>query len=67
MEKSINENIMPEIRLFPTLDRVAGFIGRVVSLGHVAETCLSEHKRGAAEMLDSQLYDQPTLPFEAEA
>lgn len=54
MEKSINENIMPEIRLFPLLDKVAEFVGRIA--GHGAKT-------GAAEMLDAHLYEQPELPF----
>lgn len=56
MEKSINENIMPEIRLFPVLDRVAEFVGRVIGGGR---------KTGAAEMLDQHLDYQPELPFPA--
>ena len=62
MEKSINENIMPEIRLFPVLDKIVGFVGRVAALGSTTELCLSEHRRGTAEMLDNTL-DQPELPF----
>jgi hypothetical protein len=58
VEKSINENIMPEIRLFPVLDKIVGFVGRIAALGATTELCLSEHKRGAAEMLDA-----PQLPF----
>jgi len=52
-----------EFRVLPTLDKVAGFIGRVVSLGTTTELCLSEHKSGAAEMLDQHLDAQPELPF----
>ena len=49
---------MPEIRLFPVLDKIVGFVGRIAALGATTELCLSEHKRGAAEMLDA-----PQLPF----
>jgi hypothetical protein len=56
------EPIFPEIRIIEPFKALRGFVGRVAALGATTELCLSEHKRGAAEMLDNAL-DQPQLPF----
>lgn len=58
MEK--DPNIMPEFTLFPRLERVAGFIKRLVTfLPTDAPDYMSEHYRGGAAMLDRELYDNP--------
>lgn len=62
MEDKPFENYQPH--LFPRIERVIEAVGKVLMLGHVTEPCLTEHKRGAAEMLDKVMYDQPTLPLE---
>ena len=51
------------IDLFPRITKVAEGIKKVLNLGRVTEPCLSEHKRGAAEMLDEALDEQLTLEF----
>lgn len=43
------------IDIFPRITKVAEGIKKVLNLGRITEPCLSEHKRGAAEMLDTQL------------
>ncbi len=45
-------------------DRAGAFLSGVWNAGRHVELCLSEHKRGGAEMLDRVMYDQPTLPLE---
>ena len=56
MEKE--PDIMPNFDLFPKIERVANFIKRLVSfLPTAAPDYMSEHYRGAAAQLDSQLYD----------
>lgn len=50
------------IDLLLPLRVVAQTLGRIAALGTRTEMCLSEHKRGAAEMLDQHL-DAPQLPF----
>ena len=52
------------IDLFPRITKVAEGVKKILNLGRVTELCLSEHKRGAAEMLDQALDNQPELPFE---
>lgn len=59
----MEKNIMPEFHLFPRIERVIEVVGKVLMLGHVTEPCLTEHKRGAAEMLDEALDNQPELDF----
>lgn len=54
----------PKFDLFPRITKVAEGVKKVLNLGRVTEPCLSEHKRGAAEMLDEALDNQPELPFE---
>lgn len=52
---------MPEIVLFPLLDRVTKVARYVVdfALHHHSELHIEEPKRGAAEALDVALYDNP--------
>jgi len=54
----------PKFDLFPRITKVAEGIKRIALAGSRTELCLTEHKRGAAEMLDKVMYDQPTLPLE---
>lgn len=57
-------NIMPELHLFPRLERAGAFLSGVWNAGRQVELCLSEHRRGASVMLDEALDNQPELPFE---
>ena len=50
----------PKKALKTVVSRVQGFL----ALGHTTELCLTEHKRGAAEMLDNAMDNQPELPFD---
>lgn len=50
--------------LFPRLERAGAFLSSVWNAGHVTELCLTEHKTGAAEMLDQHSAAQPELPFD---
>lgn len=52
------------IDIFPRITKVAEGIKKILNLGRVTEPCLSEHKRGAAEMLDRAMDNQPELPFD---
>lgn len=54
----------PKFDLFPRITKVAEGIKRIALAGSRTELCLTEHKRGGAEMLDRVMYDQPTLPLE---
>lgn len=54
----------PKFDLFPRITKVAEGIKRIALAGSRTELCLTEHKRGAAEMLDEALDNQPELPFE---
>ena len=56
------EPIFPRIEIINPLKALTSFVGRIAALGATTELCLSEHKRGAAEMLDQHL-DAPQLPF----
>ena len=61
------EQQWPEIKIVDIKalkERAGAFLRGVLRAGSVTELCLSEHKRGAAEMLDKVMYDQPTLPLE---
>lgn len=52
------ESIMPSIELFPRFTRIATAVGRFLAPQKL-DLCTSTHiKRSAAEMLDSELYDQ---------
>lgn len=51
-------NIMPELHLFPRLERAGAFLSNIWNMGHVTELCLSEHRRGASVMLDEHLEPQ---------
>lgn len=62
MEKQPFDGYKPN--LFPRIQRAGEAIRTVLRAGHVTELCLSEHKRGAAEMLDNAMDNQPELPFE---
>ena len=53
----------PTFNLFPRLTKVAEGVKKIALLGSRTELCLSEHKRGAAEMLDQALDNQLTLEF----
>ena len=56
----VDKNIMPEIELFPRLERVGHFIKRLVTfLPLEAPDHMSEHYRGGAALLDRELYDIP--------
>lgn len=58
MEK--DKNPFPVIDLFPQLTRVGRFLGRLVSFcPSEAPLYMSNHYRGAAAMLDAELYDNP--------
>lgn len=49
--------------LFPRLERVGAFLGRLVRfLPLEAPDYMSNHNRGAAAMLDRELYDKPAEP-----
>jgi hypothetical protein len=59
--------VFPEIKIVDVKamrERAGAFLSGVWNAGSVTEPCLTEHKRGAAEMLDKVMYDQPTLPLE---
>jgi hypothetical protein len=57
--------IFPQIDLFPRITRVAKAIGRVLTpYPQEAPDYMSNHYRGASEMLDHHLNYQPMLPFE---
>lgn len=61
------EQIFPEIKVVDIKalkDRAGAFLGGVWNAGRHVELCLSEHKRGAAEILDNAMDNQPQLPFE---
>lgn len=58
----MEQDIFPRIEIFNPLKALTSFVGRIAALGTRTEMCLSEHKRGAAEMLDQHL-DAPQLPF----
>lgn len=47
-----DKNIMPELTLFPRLEKVASFIKRVLPEPEIND-------RGASDMLDRMLYDLP--------
>lgn len=54
-----DRNPFPEIHIFPRLERVGRFMGRLFSFLPVeAPDYMSEHNRGAAPALDRALYDQ---------
>ena len=59
----MEKDIFPRIEIFNPLRAISGFVGHIAALGTRTEMCLSEHKRGAAEMLDQALETQPQLPF----
>lgn len=59
----MEQDIFPRIEIFNPLKALTSFVGRIAALGATTELCLSEHKRGAAEMLDQHLEAQPELPF----
>ena len=62
------EQQWPEIKIVDInalKERAGAFLSGVWNAGRHVELCLSEHKRGAAEMLDAALDNQPELPFEA--
>jgi hypothetical protein len=58
----VEKDIFPEFTIFEPIKALRAFVGRIAALGATTELCLSEHKRGAAEMLDQQL-QTPQLPF----
>lgn len=58
----MEKDVFPRIEIFNPIKAITSFVGRVAALGATTELCLSEHKRGAAEMLDQAL-DAPQLPF----
>lgn len=63
-EKQAFDNYNPT--LFPRLERAAEVIGSAIKFvvsPLKTELCLSEHKRGAAEMLDEGLYHQYEIEF----
>jgi len=53
----------PKFDLFPRITKVAEGIKRIALAGSRTELCLTEHKRGAAQMLDQALDNQLTLEF----
>ena len=53
----------PNFTPFPRIQKVIDGVKKIALLGARTELCLSEHKRGAAEMLDQHLDAQPELPF----
>jgi hypothetical protein len=58
MEK--DPNPMPELTLFPRLEKLGRCLGRLVSfLPAQAPDHMSNHYRGGAAMLDRELYDDP--------
>lgn len=65
-----DRNPMPEMVLFPRVQRAAEFIKRLVSFNPTsAPDYMSDHYRGGAAMLDRELYDnsdQLQLDFEAQ-
>lgn len=67
----MEKEMFPEVKIvdFQALrERAGAFLKGVWNAGHVTELCLTEHKRGAAEMLDQHLdipVVQPELPFPA--
>mgnify|MGYP000993783750 CR=1 FL=1 len=61
------EQQWPEIKIVDIKalkERAGAFLRGVLRAGSVTELCLSEHKRGAAEMLDRAMDNQPELPFD---
>lgn len=59
--------VFPEIKIVDIKamrKRAGAFLRGVLRAGSVTELCLSEHKRGASEMLDNAMDNQPELPFE---
>lgn len=63
----MEKDIFPEIKIVDIKalkERAGAFLSGVWNAGHVTELCLTEHKRGAAEMLDNAMDNQPELPFE---
>lgn len=55
-----DKNPMPDVHLFPRLERAAEFIkGLVRFLPSEAPDYMSNHYRGGAAMLDRELYDNP--------
>ena len=59
----MDKDVFPRIEIFNPLKAITSFVGRIAALGATTELCLSEHKTGAAEMLDQHLEAQPELPF----
>lgn len=49
-----DKNPFPQLDLFPRITRVCHFI-----FDHLQSEGLSDHNRGAAPMLDRELYDNP--------
>lgn len=55
-------NPMPEVHIFPRLERIGHFVSRLVSfLPECAPDYMSNHNRGAAPMLDRELYDDKNI------
>ena len=65
----MERNPFPEIKILPSIKDVAHFVGRLLApLPTEAPDYMSNHYRGASEMLDAHLQEptepyQPTLPF----
>lgn len=54
----VNKNPFPQLELFPRLAAVGRFVGNLLTpLPTEAPDFMSEHYRGAAAMLDRELYD----------
>lgn len=61
------EQQWPEIKIVDIKalkERAGAFLSSVWNAGRHVELCLTEHKRGASEMLDNAMDNQPELPFE---
>lgn len=60
--------VFPEIKIVDIKalrERAGAFLSGVWNAGRHVELCLSEHKRGAAEMLDEAMDNQLELDFGA--
>lgn len=60
----MESEVFPKIDLFPRTTRAAEAIKTLLRAGHVTETCLTNHNRGASVMLDAALDNQPRLPID---
>ncbi len=59
--ENANPNPFPEIKIVQPIKTVAEWVSKIIRLGTEVEPCLSNHRRGAAFMLDEAL--EPQLPF----